>query len=101
MKLLVFICRESLQEHLFSFIKEEGIHAYTVAFSLQVTGETGPAFGDLMTHGANALVLSALPDEQAVRAREGFKVFREQLSQRQQGAAVPMKLMVLPCEEMI
>ena len=54
-----------------------------------------------MSQGENSLALLALENEPAQRTIEALQALRTRLSQYQQGAAIPMKLMVMPCEEII
>ena len=101
MKMLFFIFRESLEEDILSLLQHEQIHAYTMIPKVRGTGETGEAFGSFMSQGENQLILLALEDELACRTIEEFRALRSRLSERQQGAAIPMKLVVMPCEEII
>lgn len=101
MKMLVLTFRDSLQEELLSLLTREKIQAFTMIPKVYGLGETGAAAGSLMSHGENSLVLIMLADESAKRMTEAFRSLRAQLSQQQHGAAIPMKLMVMPCEEII
>jgi hypothetical protein len=101
MKMLVLIYRDSLQEEILSLLKNEKIQAYTMIPKVHGTGETGAAFGSFTSEGENSLALLALDNEPAHRMIEAFQALRTRLSQYQQGAAIPMKLMVMPCEEII
>jgi hypothetical protein len=101
MKMLVLIYRDSLQEKILSLLKNEKIQAYTMIPKVHGTGATGAAFGSFMSQGGNSLALLALDNEPAHRMIEAFQALRTRLSQYQQGAAVPMRLMVMPCEEII
>ena len=101
MKMLIFTFRDSLQDEVLSFLEREHIQSYTYIPKIQGVGKTGAAFGSLLTHGDNALVMVSLADEPASHTIESFRSFRAALSQRQQGASIPLRLMVLPCEEII
>ena len=101
MKMLVLIFRHPFQEEILSLLKNEKIQAYTMIPKVYGMGETGAAFGSFTSQGENSLVLLALDNEPAQRMIEAFRALRSRLSQYQQGAAVPMKLMVMPCEEII
>ncbi len=101
MKMLVLIFRDSLQEEILSLLQHENIQAYTIVPKVHGMGETGAAFGSFTSQGENSLVLLAMADEPARQTIEAFRALRSRLSQRQQGAAIPMKLMVMPCEEII
>jgi len=101
MKMLVLIFRDSLQEEILSLLKNEKIQAYTIIPKVHGMGKTGAAFGSFMSQGENSLALLALENEPAQRTIEALQALRTRLSQYQQGAAIPMKLMVMPCEEII
>lgn len=101
MKMLVLTFRDSLQEEVLSLLTREKIEGYTMIPTVHGMGGTGAAFGAFTSHGENSLVLLALADESAGRTIEAFRALRSRLSQQQQGAAIPMKLMVMPCEEIV
>lgn len=101
MKMLFLTFRDSLQDEMLAFLKNQQIHAYTYIPKVHGAGETGDAFGSFLTHGENALVMVTLPDEHAGQAIEAFRLLRKFLSTRQQGATIPVRLMVVPCEELI
>ena len=101
MKMLVLIFRDSLQEEILSFPKNEKIQEYTIIPKVHGMGETGAAFGSYTSQGENSIALLALDNAPAHRTIEAFQALRTRLSQHQQGAAVPMKLMVMPCEGII
>lgn len=101
MKMLMLIFRDSLQEEIFTLLKNEKIEAYTMIPKVHGMGETGAAFGSFMSHGENSLVLLTVGDEPARRTIEAFRALRSRLSQHQHGAAIPIKLMVMPCEDII
>lgn len=101
MKMLCFTFRDSLQEEVYELLKRQDISAYTVIAPALGRGRTGAAFGALTTHGENAIVLAALPDDKASQVAEAFRARRAELSEQQHGAAIPMRLLVLPCEAII
>lgn len=101
MKMLILIFRDSLQDEISAFIKNQKIQAYTHIPKVHGMGETGAAFGSFLTHGDNAIVLATVPEEQAKTASDAFRLLRDVLSQRQHGAAIPARLMIVPCEEII
>jgi len=101
MKLLILTFRDSLQDEISAFLKNQKIYAYTYIPKVHGAGKTGEAFGSFLTHGENALVMVTLPDDHARQAIEAFRLLRDVLSQRQQGATIPARLIVLPCEDII
>lgn len=101
MKMLIMTFRDSLEEEVLTFLSDNKIHAYTYIPKVHGTGTTGAAFGRFLTHGENGLILTTLSDEDAHRMTEAFRSFRARLSERQQHAVIPARLMVVPCEEII
>ena len=101
MKMLFLTYRSSLQHEIDAFLKNQNIDAYTSIPKVHGAGESGHAFGSFLTHGENALIIATLPDEQAEQAVAAFRLLREVLTQRQKGAGIPARLMVVPCEDMI
>ena len=99
--MLLFTFRDSLQDEFSAFFKHQKIQAYTSIPKVHGVGSSGEAFGSFHTQGENVLVLATLPDDQAQRTLEAFRLLRDVLSTRQQGANIPAHLMVLPCEEII
>ena len=47
------------------------------------------------------MILAAMEEEQADRVVARLKAFRDQLAQRQQGAKIPMRVFILPCERVL
>lgn len=101
MRMLVITFRDSLEQEIHDLLKHEGIKAYTVIPSVQGMGETGPAFGTLTSAGKNAMIFLTLPKERAQQIVVAFTEARDQMAERQHGAKIPMRLFVLPCEQMI
>lgn len=101
MKMLLVTYRDSLQEDIQSLLRQAGVHAYTMIPKVHGVGETGAAVGSLLSHGENSLILTVLDEASAQQMKEAFRALRTSLSQRQHGAVIPMKLMVVPCEEFI
>lgn len=101
MKMLFLTYRDSLQEVMMAFLADQKIAAYTCVPTVHGVGSSGEAFGAFTSHGENAMVLAALSDEQAQKVITAFRIFRRQMSERQQGARIPAKLIVVPCEEIV
>ena len=83
------------------FLIKEDIRAYTEIPSVHGVGETGAAFGSLTWPGENSVILIALPKDRADRLINAFVTFRHRLTKQQHGAKLPIKLFVLPCEQII
>jgi len=101
MKMMVFIFRESLAEEVHEFLKNQNVSAFTEILSVEGTGEGGRAIGTLNFPGHNSLILTAVPDDEAIRIAGNFTVLRSSLQEAQHGANIPMKLFVLPVEKAI
>lgn len=101
MKMLLFIYRESLTEEIHQFLKTQDVRAFSEILSIQGTGESGRVLGTLTWPGNNSLILTAVPDEKANHIADDFAAQRARLQQAQHGADIPMKLFVLPIEQMI
>ena len=97
MKMLLIIFRDSLEEEIHGLLKDLGVKAFTELHKVGGTGETGAAFHLFAWPGMNALVLAALPEDQAERDAKGLKEFRDKRMQQQHGVKVPLHVFVLPC----
>jgi nitrogen regulatory protein PII len=101
MKMLMIVFRESLEEDIMKRLKELGVKAFTELPSVIGAGEAGAAFHSFATPGANSIVLTALSEDQADRVVKGLHAFREQLTQQQHGAYIPLRVFALPCEQVV
>jgi nitrogen regulatory protein PII len=101
MKMLMIVFRESLEEEILRLLKELGVKAFTELPSVVGAGEAGAAFHSFTSPGANSIVLTALSEDQTDRVVKGLHAYRDQLSQRQHGAAIPLRAFILPCEQVV
>jgi hypothetical protein len=101
MKMVVLTFRRSLNDEVRSLLEKLDIHAYTEIPKVHGIGEAGPAFGSFAFPGENTMILLALPKERACCMIEAFATLRDRLTKQQHDAKIPMKLFVLPCEEII
>ncbi len=101
MKMLLIVFRDSLEEEIHGLLKELSVNAFTELHKVGGTGETGAAFHSFAWPGMNALVLTALPEDQADRVVEGLKGFRDQRTQQQHGVKIPLRVFVLPCLQVV
>ena len=72
MRILVITFRDSLEQEIHDLLKHRGITAYTVIPSVHGVGETGPAFGTLISAGRNAMIFLTLPRERGTTDGNGF-----------------------------
>jgi len=101
MRMLLMTFRDSLEQEMYDLLKKEGIKAFTVIPSVHGVGEAGPAFGGMSSNGENSMILLALPKDRAGQMVKAFTDVRDHLAEIQHGAKIPMRLFVLPCEQMI
>lgn len=101
MRMLLIMFRDSLEDEIHQLLKHEDVKAYTVIPSVQGMGEAGQAFGALTSAGMNSMIFIALPQKRAVHLAEAFAKIRDQMAEHQHGAKIPMRLFMLPCEQMI
>jgi hypothetical protein len=101
MKMLIVIFRESLDEEIRRLLRDLDLRAFTEAPKVFGIGEAGMAAGTFEHPGYNSLILCALEDDQAGQVIGGLKSFREKLSRNQRGAKIPMRVFVLPCDQVV
>lgn len=101
MKMLMIVFREFLEQDVMKVLKELGVRAFTELPSVVGSGEDGPAFHTLALPQTNSMVLTALADDQAERVIKGLHAYREQLTERQHGAYISLRVFTLPCEQVV
>ena len=101
MKMLMIVFRQSLEEDIMKLLRELGVKAFTELPSVVGAGETGAAFHTFVSPQANSIVLTALTEGQAEKVINGLHTYRDQLAQRQHGAYIPLRVFILPCEQVV
>lgn len=104
MKMLMIVFRESLEEDVMKVLKELEVTAFTELPSVVGAGEARAAFHAFRTLAspqANSMVLTALADDHAEKVIQGLHAYRDQLSQRQHGAYIPLRVFALPCDKVV
>lgn len=101
MKMLMIVFRESLEEDILKRLKELGVKAFTELPSVIGAGEAGAAFHSYTSPGTVSIVLTALAEDHAEQVIKGLRAYRDQLTQRQHGAYIPLRVFVLPCEQVV
>lgn len=99
--MLLIVFRESLEEEIHALLHTHHVKAFTELHKVGGTGETGAAFHSFAWPGVNELILTALPDDEAERVVEGFKVFRDERRRQQHGIKLPLRIFVLPCVQVV
>lgn len=101
MKMLLLVFRDSLSQEIRQLLNDLDVKAFTEAPKVLGTGEAGAAFDSFDWPGTNSMILSAIEEHQEKRIVEGLKRFRDQLAEQQHGAKIPLRVFVLPCEQMV
>ena len=101
MKMLLLVFRQSLDQDLQKLLKNLDVKAFTEAPKVFGMGEAGTTFNSFGWPGFNSMILAAMEEEQADRVVARLRAFRDQLAQRQQGAKIPMRVFILPCERVL
>ena len=101
MKLLLIIFRDSIEEEIQGLLKELDVKAFTELRKVEGRGETGAALHSFTWPGANSMILAALEGDQAELVVGRLKAFRDQRLQQQHGVKIPMRVFVLPCEQVV
>lgn len=101
MNMLLVIFRQSLDEDIRELLRGLEVKAFTEAPKVFGIGEAGKANDSFEWPGFNCLILAAMEDKQAEYVIERLREFRDRLSKRQQGAKIPMRVFVLPCERAV
>lgn len=101
MKMIILTFRNTLEVEIRSLLEKSRVHAYTEIPKVHGIGEAGSSFGSFTSLGENSLIFLAVPKEQASQMVKVFQDLRDRLSKDQHDAKIPMKLFVLPCEQII
>jgi hypothetical protein len=101
MKMLFVIFRQSLEEDVQRLLRDLGLKGFTEAPKLLGIGEAGQVANTLQQPGFNSLVFSALEDQEADMTIAALTKFRDHLSISQNGAAIPLRVFVLPCQQVL
>jgi nitrogen regulatory protein PII len=101
MKMVMVIFRQSLEEDILRLLEELHVQAFTESPKVFGVGQAGGAFASFDWPSHNCMIFSALPDDQAERVVERLKAFHDRLSQGQHGAKVPMRVFLLPCDQVV
>jgi hypothetical protein len=100
MKMVTIICRDRLERDLVQLFNTQGIKGYTVMTGLGGKGLTGA----VSEHGwieRNVGFLVVLGDDQATSLTTAVKQLYVKLLEQQSGEEVPLKVFMIPCEEVL
>lgn len=101
MKMMIVVFRDSLEEEVLRLLKSLNVKAFTEAPEVLGMGEDETAFGSFAARRLNSMILAALEQEQADNVVQGLKAFRDRLAQQAQDAKIPIRVFLLPCEQVI
>jgi hypothetical protein len=101
MKMMIVVFRSSLEEEMLHLLKGLDVKALTEAPKVFGMGEAGTAFSSFAWPGFNSLILAALEEEQIRRVITGLQAFRDHRLAQQHGKKVPIRVFLLPCEQVI
>ncbi len=99
MKMILVIYRRSLGREIRQLLKGFDLKVFTEAPKILGVGEAGHAFDSMTWPGHNSIILSAMTDDQADKVIEVLKAFRDQMEALQGWYKVPMRVLVLPCDQ--
>lgn len=101
MRMVMVIYRYSLDQEIRHALTSLGINAFTEVPKIVGVGDAGQAFGSLTWPGHHAILLSALENEQAEQVIGVLKEFRDHKVGLQGGGKIPMRVFLLPCQQVI
>ena len=101
MRMVMIIFRQSLEDDILRLFEELRVQAFTESPKVFGVGEAGSAFTSFAWPGHNCMIFSALADDQAGRVVEGLRALRDRLARGQHGAAIPIRVFLLPCEQAV
>ena len=99
-KLLLITFRQSLEEDLGHLLNELNVTNYTLITGVLGKGETGKVAGTFGWPGLNSVLFVVLDEEQVAPVVEKLKAFHNRLP-TQQPSSIPLRLFLLPCEQII
>jgi hypothetical protein len=101
MQMVALIFRKSLETEILAVLRATGVRTFTDIAEVLGAGETGLALHTYARPGFNSLVLAALAEPEAARLVSALRAFRDRAVARRRGAAVPLHVFVLPCEQVL
>ena len=99
MQMVLIVFRSSLEADVFGVLDDVGVRAFTVLPQALGVGEGGRALHSFQWPGFNVMILAAMDEQEASRLVERLVAFRDDSVARQRGAAIPLRVFVLPCVE--
>jgi nitrogen regulatory protein PII len=100
MRMLMLVFRSSLEEEMLKELDELGVKAFTQHPTVLGSGLSGKALNTLVSP-SNSMVWAAMEDAEARRVALALKKFQRELKLHQQGAKIPLRIYIFPCEEIV
>jgi hypothetical protein len=101
MQMVMIVFRNSLEDDVLAVLRALDVVAYTDFPKVFGVGEAGMAFHSFTWPGFNSMILAALEDSDAARLVRGLAAFRDSARARQDGAAIPLRAFVFPCDQAV
>jgi nitrogen regulatory protein PII len=99
MRMVVIVFRSALEEDVVAVLRQVGIDAFTGLPEVFGTGETGGAFHSFEWRNSNAMIMTAVDDETAIRLLRAIEQFRDGAATRRPGGRIALHAFVLPCTQ--
>ena len=100
-KLLLITFRQSLEEALRHLLHEIGVKNYTLISGVLGEGITGKITGTFSGQGLNSVLLVVIDEEEEKPVLERLKAFHKSLATHEYFSKIPLRLFVLPCDQII
>jgi nitrogen regulatory protein PII len=97
MKMLIIICRESLESAVVQVLNDAGVKGYTVTSGLGGKGQTG-SVSEYSWTDRNVSFMVALDDQQVTPVASALKRLYVTLLEARPGEEVSLKVFLQPCE---
>jgi hypothetical protein len=101
MKMLMIVCRDSIEEEVKALLARQHVRAFTELHDVTGTGEAGAAFHSLSWPAFNDMILVALPEAEAESVVAELKAFRDLQIEKQHGAKIPLRVFAVPCDLLV
>jgi len=99
MQMLMIVSRSSLLDDLLALLARLGVDASTQLPDVHGRGEAGAALGTFESPASNAVVLTALEEDEASRVVAELEAFRDRSAALRPGGRMPLRVFLLPCTQ--
>ncbi len=98
MQMLTIISGAKIEEQVRLLLDNLAVKGYTIISDVGGSGQTGTVFGKGLWTDRSKLFLIALEDEQMAALVNAVRELHAKLVQERHGLAVPLKVLLQPCE---